>query len=29
VIMAGFAIAYWPQILAAVGVHVAPPPGGG
>jgi hypothetical protein len=29
VILAGFAIAYWPQILALLGVHVAPPPGAG
>ena len=29
VILAGFAIAFWPQILAAMGVHVAPPPGAG
>jgi hypothetical protein len=25
VILAGFAIAFWPQILAAMGIHVAPP----
>jgi hypothetical protein len=29
VIMAGLAIAFWPQILGAMGIHVAPPPGGG
>jgi hypothetical protein len=29
VIMAGLAIAFWPQILGAMGFHVAPPPGGG
>ena len=29
VIMAGLAIAFWPQILGALGFHVAPPPGGG
>ena len=29
VILAGLAIAFWPQILAAMGVHVAPPPGAG
>ncbi|HEY4407209.1 MAG TPA: hypothetical protein VGN55_21385 [Xanthobacteraceae bacterium] len=29
VILAGFAIAFWPQILAAMGIHVAPPGAGG
>jgi hypothetical protein len=29
VILAGLAIAFWPQILGAMGFHVAPPPGGG
>jgi hypothetical protein len=29
VILAGFAIAFWPQILAALGIHVAPPGAGG
>ena len=29
VILAGLAIALWPQILGAMGFHVAPPPGGG
>ena len=28
VVAAGFAIAFWPQILAAMGIHVAPPPVG-
>jgi hypothetical protein len=25
VIIAGFAIAYWPEILGTMGVHIAPP----
>ena len=29
VILAGLAIAFWPQILGAMGIHVAPPGGGG
>jgi hypothetical protein len=29
VILAGCAIAFWPQILAAMGIHVAPPGSGG
>jgi hypothetical protein len=29
VILAGFAIAFWPQILGAMGIHVAPPGAGG
>ena len=29
VILAGFAIAFWPQILAIFGIHVAPPGAGG
>jgi hypothetical protein len=28
VILVGLAIAFWPQILAAMGVHVAPPGAG-
>jgi hypothetical protein len=27
VILAGLAIAFWPQILGAMGIHVAPPGG--
>ena len=29
VILAGLAIAFWPQIMAATGIHVAPPGAGG
>jgi hypothetical protein len=29
VILAGLAIAFWPQILGAMGIHVAPPGAGG
>jgi hypothetical protein len=29
VILAGLGIAFWPQILAAMGIHVAPPGAGG
>ena len=25
VVLAGFAIAYWPEIAAALGIHPAPP----
>jgi hypothetical protein len=28
VILAGLAIAFWPQIMAAIGIHVAPPGAG-
>jgi hypothetical protein len=28
VILAGLAIAFWPEVLAAMGIHVAPPPAG-
>ena len=28
VILVGLAIAFWPQILGALGIHVAPPGGG-
>jgi hypothetical protein len=27
VILAGLAIAFWPQIMATIGIHVAPPGG--
>ena len=26
VVLAGFAIAYWPQIMVAMGIHAALPP---
>jgi hypothetical protein len=29
VILAGLGIAFWPQILGAMGIHVAPPGAGG
>jgi hypothetical protein len=28
VILAGLAIAFWPEVLGAMGIHVAPPPAG-
>ena len=29
VVLAGLGIAFWPQILGAMGIHVAPPQAGG
>jgi hypothetical protein len=29
VILAGLAVAFWPQVMGAIGIHVAPPGSGG